>query len=262
MTKIHPTAIVAKEAELGAGVEVGPYSIIGPWVKIGDNCFIGSHASIEGRTQIGRGCRFFKGVSIGTPAQVLKSGPVDSSVVIGDDNLFREYATVNAAMKEGAKTIIGNRNMLMINAHVGHDCVLGDDIVIANGSALGGHVLVESGAFIGGLVGVHQFVRIGKLAMVGGVSKAGVDVAPFSMYDGRPAKFYGINAVGLKRAGYKSKQMMEIKTALKALMGEHSNMADKLAGLEKEHSDNPDIQHLISFVKKSKRGIGRDASES
>ena len=250
-------ALVSKEAELGEGVEIGPYTIIGPQVRIGDHTRIASHVVLEGQTHIGERCRLFTGVCIGSPAQTRKSDPVRSTVVIGDDNLFREYVTVNAGMKDGGKTRIGDRNTFMINSHVAHDCVLGNDIVIANAVALAGHVEVEDAAVIGGLVGVHQFVRIGKLAMIGGLSKVVMDAAPFSINDGNPSKFCGINAVGLRRNGISSSQMMQIKAALKILFGARINFEQAVPKVEKQFKGNADVHYLLDFIKRSKRGVAR-----
>ena len=256
-TRIHPTALVSKEAELGQGVEIGPYSIVGPQVRIGDQTRLASHVVLEGQTHLGARCRLFPGVCIGFPAQTRASETVRSTVVIGDDNLFREYVTVNAGMKDGSKTRIGDRNTFMINSHVAHDCVLGNDIVIANAVALAGHVQVEDAAVIGGLAGVHQFVRIGKLAMVGGLSKVVMDVAPFSIHDGQPAKFCGINAVGLRRNGIPSSRTIPIKTALKMLFGARINFERAVPKIRKEFKDNPDVRYLLDFIERSKRGVAR-----
>jgi len=160
-------------------------------------------------------------------------------------------------MKDGGKTVIGHRNMLMISSHVAHDCVLGNDITIANAAALAGHVTVEDQAVIGGLVGVHQFVRIGKLSMIGGVSKMVMDAAPFSIYDGHPAKFCGLNVIGLRRCGYRSKQMTPIKEALKMLLATRLNFARVIPKIQKQFGSNPDVQHLLLFIKASKRGVAR-----
>ncbi len=255
--RIHPTALVSKEAEIGAGVEIGPYCVVGPQVRIGAGTWIGPRVTLEGQTRLGERCRLFAGVCIGYPAQTRKSESVRSSVVVGDDNLFREYVTVNAGMKDGGVTRIGDRNTFMINSHVAHDCVLGNDIVIANAVALAGHVQVEDAAVIGGLAGVHQFVRIGRLAMVGGLSKVVMDAAPFAIYDGNPAQFRGVNAVGLRRAGVASSQMVRIKSALKALLGERVNFESVIPKVRKEFKDDADIRHLLDFIEKSKRGTAR-----
>ncbi len=255
--QIHPTALVSKEAELGQGVEIGPYSVVGPQVKIGNNTYLASHVIIEGQTEIGERCKIFSGACLGTLAQTRQSQRMNSKLFVGDDNIIREFVTINASMKDGCKTVIGHRNMLMINAHIAHDCVLGDDIVIANGTALAGHVIVEDRAVIGGLVGVHQFVRIGKLSMIGGISKVVMDVAPFSINDGHPAKFCGVNAVGLRRSGYSAKQMSQIKMALKMLLGTRLNLTRVFPKVQRQLGDNPDVQYLLSFIKGSKRGVAR-----
>jgi UDP-N-acetylglucosamine acyltransferase len=256
-TQIHSTAVIAEEAELGEGVEIGPYSIVGPRVKIGNNTYLGGHVIIQGQTEIGERCKIFSGACLGSIAQTRKSEFVNSRLLIGNDNIIREFVTINAGMKDGSKTVIGHRNMLMINAHVAHDCVMGNDIVISNGVALAGHVTVEDHAVIGGLVGVHQFVRIGKLSMVGGLSKVVMDVAPFSINDGHPAKFCGLNAVGLRRLGYRSEQMMQIKIALKMLLGTRVNFTRVIPHIQKRFSDNPDVRYLLSFVEGTQRGVAR-----
>ena len=254
---IHPTAIVSEKAELGSGVEVGPYAVIGPRVRIGNGTRIAAHAVIEGRTQIGRRCQIFVGACLGMPAQTRHSEHTVASLIIGDDNIIREYVTVNSSMKEGGKTVIGDRNMLMINSHVAHDCVLGNDTTIANGAALAGHVKVEDRVVIGGLVGIHQYVRVGKLSMIGGVSKVVMDVAPFSINDGHPARFCGINAVGLRRAGFSSAQMGRIKTALKTLLGSRVNLSRVIPKVLKKFGDDPEVRYLVDFIENSKRGVAR-----
>ena len=257
LSKIHPSAIISKGAVLGSGVEIGPYTLIGPKVKIGNDTRIAGHVVIEGQTTIGQRCRIFAGACLGTPAQTRESEGVRSFLTIGDDNLIREYSTINSGMKDGSKTVLGNGNMLMIQAHVAHDCVLGNDIILANNVALAGHVTVEDRVVIGGLVGVHQYVRIGKLAMIGGVSKVVMDVAPFSIGDGHPAKFCGMNAIGLRRAGYRSGQMTQIKKALKALLGTRLNLSRAVSKVEKQFAGDPDVSYLLSFIQKSKRGLTR-----
>ena len=256
---IHPTALVSKEAWLEEGVEVGPYSTIGPQVKIGKHTKIGGHVHIEGDTEIGERCRIFTGAVLGTLAQTLTTKTVRSGLSIGDDNVLREYVTVNASMKDGSRTLIGDRNMLMTNAHVAHDCVLGNDVVMANLATLGGHVAVEDGAVIGGLVGVHQFVRVGRLAMVGACSKAAMDVPPFSLVDGYPARFCGANNVGLKRAGFSPARRLAIKKALRLIFGSRS-FSTTLPRVRREFKDNPDVQTILSFIEKSKRGVLRGSS--
>lgn len=255
--QIHPTAIVSKEAELEPGVTVGPFTLIGPQVRIGPGTQVGSHAVLEGQTHIGRNCRLFTGVCIGSPAQTRTSEIVHASILIGNDNIFREYVTVNSPMTAGSKTIIGDRNTLMIGSHVAHDCVLGNDIVMANAVALGGHVQVEDAAVIGGLTGIHQHVRIGRLAMVGGVSKCVMDVAPFSISDGRPTLYRGPNIVGLRRAGVPSAQISRIKIALNTLLLSHSNLSTRIPKVRKQFKDDEMVLQILTFIEGTKRGIGR-----
>lgn len=256
-TIIHSTAIISPEASLESGVEVGPYSIIGPKVRIGRETRISSHVVIEGDTEIGARCRIFPGAVLGTPAQTRQSEGVRSRLVIGDDNIFREYVTVHAGMADGSKTVIGDRNFLMANVHVAHDCTLGNDITIANCTGLSGHVQVEDGAVLGGLAGVHQFVRVGRLAMLGALSKAVMDVAPFSIYEGQRAKFCGVNSVGLKRAGFDARRILDVKKALTELLDGHGNISKSLPVLQARFKGNADVQAIVSFVQKSKRGVGR-----
>ncbi|MBI2095887.1 MAG: acyl-ACP--UDP-N-acetylglucosamine O-acyltransferase [Candidatus Omnitrophica bacterium] len=199
---IHPTAIVSKTAELGEGVEVGPYAVIGPHVKIGAGTRVLSHAVLDGHTTIGARCEIFTGACLGMPAQDKKFKGETSFLSVGDENVIREYVTMHCASTPGAATVVGSRNFIMVGAHVGHDCRVGDEVTMANGSVLGGYVVVEDGAVLGGFTGVHQYVRVGRLAMLGAFAKAAMDVPPFSLCDGYPARVCGLNSVGLRRAGY------------------------------------------------------------
>jgi UDP-N-acetylglucosamine acyltransferase len=254
---IHPTAIVSPEASLDGSVEVGPYSVIGPQVKIGKGTRVMGHVHIEGDTEIGERCQIFSGAMLGGLAQIRGSKPVRSALRLGHDNVIREYVTIHVGMKDGSKTVMGDRNLLMVNAHVAHDCVLGSDTVISNCAALAGHVQIEDRVVLGGFVGVHQFVRIGKLSMVGGLSKVTQDVAPFSVYDGHPASFRGVNAVGLKRAGYTSSQRTQIKKALMLFLGQRVNLSGAISKAEKQFKGNSDVEALLKFIRNSKRGVGR-----
>ena len=253
--KIHATAVVNKKAHLDKDVEVGPYSLIGPGVSIGRGTKIMSHVVIDGLTQIGKECVFFPGVCAGLSPQVAGHKAKKTTVVIGDHNVLRENVTVHAGKEEGAKTVLGDRNFLMVGAHVAHDCQLGDDIVMANLATLAGHVTVEDKVILGGMVGVHQFVRIGKMSMVGGMTKIVKDVPPFSLCDGHPAKLYGVNAIGLKRAGFGSQEVLTIRKAFQVLRTPKISLANKLKKIETEFSSNPEIKNLVQFIENSKRGI-------
>ncbi|MEB3185415.1 MAG: acyl-ACP--UDP-N-acetylglucosamine O-acyltransferase [Cyanobacteriota bacterium] len=198
---IHPTAVVDPAARLGAGVEVGPYAVIGPDVELGDGCRIGPHVVIEGRVRLGRGNRVFPGACIGQEPQDLKYAGDPTEVVIGDDNTIRECVTINRATAGEERTELGSGNLLMAYSHIGHNCLLGDRIVIANGVAVAGHVVIGDRAVIGGVLGIHQFVHIGAMAMVGGMSRVDRDVPPFTMVEGHPGRLRGLNKLGIRRSG-------------------------------------------------------------
>jgi UDP-N-acetylglucosamine acyltransferase len=201
VTSIHATAVVDPRARLGTGVEVGPYAVIGPDVEIGDGSRIGPHVVIEGRVRMGKGNRVFPGACIGLEPQDLKYGGAATEVVIGDDNTFRECVTINRATAEGEQTRLGSGNLLMAYCHIAHNCHLADRIVIANGVAVAGHVVIGDRAVIGGMLGIHQFVHIGTLAMVGGMSRIDRDVPPFMTVEGHPGRVRGLNRIGLRRSG-------------------------------------------------------------
>jgi UDP-N-acetylglucosamine acyltransferase len=261
MPLIHPTAIVSPEAVLGEGVEIGPYCVIGPRVRLGKNTRISSHVHIEGDTRIGEGCEIFPGAVLGASAQARAHSALGAGVTIGDRNLIREYVTVHASMKDGGRTVIGNDCMLMANVHIAHDCTIGDKVTMANLATLGGHVSVGEGAVVGGLAAVHQFVRIGKLAIMGAFSKAVMDIAPFSMADGRLAKFRGVNAVGLKRAGYSPQRRADIRKALKELFAEGSNLSMAAGRVRSTFKGNADVAEILAFIEGAKRGVTRASAE-
>jgi UDP-N-acetylglucosamine acyltransferase len=258
MSKIHPTAVIAEGADIGRDVEIGAYTVIGPQVKIGQATKIAHHAVLEGDTQIGERCQIFSGACVGGASQDKKSkGAPEGALRIGDENTIREYVTINVAAQKGSSTVIGHRNLLMIGCHIAHDCVLGNDIIIVNGVPLAGNVTVEDGAVIGGMAGVHQFVRLGKLSMTGGLSKVTVDVPPFSLCDGNPMTLRGINSVGLKRAGYSSKDSLLLKKVIKILFGNGSSLTRAIEKVKNEFGSHPDVLHLLSFIEGSKRGVAR-----
>jgi UDP-N-acetylglucosamine acyltransferase len=198
---IHPTAVVDPRAELDTGVVVGPYAVIGPEVVIGEGSSVGPHVVIDGRVRMGARNRVFPGACIGLEPQDLKYNGAPTEVVIGDDNAIRECVTINRATAEGEQTRLGNGNLLMAYSHLGHNCHLGDRIVVANNVAIAGHVVIGDRAVIGGVLGIHQFVHIGKLAMVGGMSRIDRDIPPFMIVEGHPGRLRGLNRIGLKRSG-------------------------------------------------------------
>ena len=258
-TKIHPTAIVDPHARIAAGVEIGPYCLVGPQVAIGRDTRLAGHVTIQGNTQIGERCQIFSYACLGGEAQVRQPSS-RSSLRVGDDNLIREYVTMNVAMNEDAATIIGNKNFLMTNVHIAHDCVVGNHNTIANAVALGGHVHVGDHATIGGLSGIHQFVRVGSYAMIGGLSKVVVDVPPFSTCDGNPASFYGLNAIGLKRAGFSPLDRQIIRRVLKTLLASGKALPSAIQEIETEYASDAHVKEILQFVRSSKRGLVRAKS--
>lgn len=244
---IHPTAIIDPRAELDPTVEVGPYAVIGAEVKIGPRTVVGSHAVIEGPIEIGCDNQIYPGAALGLPPQDLKYKGARSYVVIGDRNIIREYVTVNRATGEEEKTIIGNDNLLMAYVHIAHNCVLGDGIVIANGVSLAGHVEVESKAVIGGILGIHQFVRIGTMAMLGGMSRIDRDVPPYMLVEGNPCHIRSLNMVGFKRNNFTREQIEVLKKAYRILYKSGLTINQALKQLEPLQV-YPEVRHLSEFI--------------
>lgn len=257
MDKIHPTAIISKKANLHKNVEVGPYTVIGDKVKIAKGTKILNNVTISGITEIGEGNKIFSGAVIGSPPQDLKYKGEESRLCIGNNNVIREFTTINPGTQNNS-TRIGDNNLLMAYSHIAHDCRVGNKCVFANNATLAGHVEVEDEVVIGGLSAVHQFVRVGKMAIIGGCSKVVQDVPPYSTCDGHPAKVYGINYIGLKRAGVSKESMRQLKTAFKILFHSELSLSHAIDEIKKEFTNlSQELSHLIDFVSKSKRGIGR-----
>ncbi|MBD0363724.1 MAG: acyl-ACP--UDP-N-acetylglucosamine O-acyltransferase [Coleofasciculus sp. C3-bin4] len=249
-TLIHPTAVIHPGAELHPTVQIGAYAVIGDNVKVGPGTTIGAHVVLEGQTEIGARNQIFPGAAIGLEPQDLKYNGAPTWVRIGDDNRIREYVTINRATAAGEATVIGNRNLLMAYVHVAHNCVIGDSVVIANGLAMAGHVHIESQAVIGGVVGIHQFVHIGRLAMVGGCSRIDRDVPPYMLVEGNPARVRSLNLVGLKRAGMTAAQLGQLKKAFRTLYRSGHSLNEALEHLDLL-SDTEHLQHLRRFLQLS-----------
>ena len=255
---IHPTAIIDPEAQLGRDVSVGPYSIVGPRVTIGDETVIDAHVILKGPTEIGKRCKIFPFASIGDIPQDLKFMGEDTRVVIGNDTVIREYVTINRGTAEGhGVTSVGNNCFLMAYTHVAHDCTIRNYVIMANTSTLAGHIEIDDFAIIGGLVAIHQFVRIGRNAMVGGCSGVGQDVAPYCLASGPRARLYGLNLTGLKRHKFSAETIKNLKTAYKTVFRSSLQRKEALAEIEDTIKDCPEVDHFISFIKESKRGIMR-----
>lgn len=255
MTKAHPTAIIEDGAELGDGVEVGAYSVIGPNVRIGAGTFIHPHVVINGITTIGEECKFFPFACIGTQTQDLKFRGGRTSVEIGDRSTFREYVTVNAGTNEGEVTRVGSDCTILAYCHVAHACQVGNEVIMSNGATLAGDVVVEDQAIIGGLTGVHQFTRIGRLCMVGGCTKIVKDCPPFMIVDGNPAAMRGVNVIGMERRGIENATRDALKKTYRALFRKGLSTQQALKEIEALAASCPEVDHLVAFVKESSRGI-------
>ena len=254
--KIDKRAIVSPGAVLGKNVEIGPYSIIGDNVKIGDNTVIGSFVSVDGWTDIGSSCKIFNGAVIGSIPQDLKYKGDKSYVFIGNQNIIREYVTINRSSFLEDSTVVGNNVSLLSYVHIAHDCKIGNDVIIANSAGLSGHVKVGDKAVVGGFVGVHQFVRIGKMSMVGGYTKLVQDVVPFMLVDGQPTTVYSINFEGLRRHKISSQVRKELKVVNKILFRSNLNVSQAIDKIKAEIKPGKEINELLAFLEEdSRQGI-------
>jgi len=255
---IHKTAIVHPKAEIDEGVEIGPYSIIDENVRIGRGTIIGPHVIIKKFTRIGKNCNIYQFASIGEIPQDQKFAGEETELIIGDNNIIREFVTLNRGTKEGGgKTLIGNNNFLMAYSHVAHDCYLGNNVIMANAATLAGHITIEDYAIIGGLSAIHQFVRIGAYSLVGGASAVSQDVPPYCLAVGNRAKLYGLNLIGLKRRNFPSEIISALKSAYRIIFKSNLKLKDAIKKVEYEIKDLPEIKTFIDFLKNSKRGFCR-----
>src|SRR6188472_834076 len=253
--KIHPTAIVDPNAKIGANVEIGPFSIIGPDVTIGDNTIVQSHVVIEGEVAIGLRNFVGHGAIIGMPPQDVSFSPErKTKVEIGDNNIIREYCTIHRGSPDGSATTIANKNFLMAGAHIGHNCLIGNNVVIANNCLLAGHVRVDDGAFLGGGSTFHQFMHIGRLVMVQGSSAFGKDLPPFTIAAERNYVF-GLNIVGMRRARLSAKERSEIKEAFKVVYLSGLNTSQALEKAQTMTFGAPAREFLDFVANAKKRGI-------
>ncbi|MFH0762524.1 MAG: acyl-ACP--UDP-N-acetylglucosamine O-acyltransferase [Candidatus Omnitrophota bacterium] len=253
--QIHPTAIVSDKAKIDKDVAVGPYSVIGSQAAIGEGTRIGSHCLIEGNTRIGRSCEIFTGAVIGSRPQDLKFKGEKSLLEIGDNNIIREYCTFNPGTEETGRTLVGSNNLFMAYSHIAHDCVVGNNCIIANNGTLAGFVTIEDMAVVGGLVAIHQFVKIGRLSIIGGCSKVVQDIPPYSTCDGHPARVYGLNLVGLRRHNTSKDSLAALKQAFKLLFNSGLSHKHALEKITEQVKLTPEVSCLADFIKNSKRGI-------
>jgi UDP-N-acetylglucosamine acyltransferase len=249
-TLIHPTAVIHPNSELHSTVQVGAYAVIGANVKVGQETVIGSHTVLEGPCDIGARNHIFPGAAIGMEPQDLKYVGEPTWVKVGDNNSIREYVTINRATGRGEATVIGNGNLFMAYVHIGHNCVIEDSVVIANSVALAGHVHIESRARLSGVLGVHQFVHIGGMSMVGGMTRIDRDVAPYMLVEGNPSRVRSLNLVGIKRSGMSAKEFELLKKAFRILYRSNLLFKDALVELEML-GDTEQLEHLHRFLRHS-----------
>ena len=250
---IHKTAIINQKAKISSNVEIGPYSVIGPDVEIDDDVIIQSHVNITGHTIIGKKNRFYPMSSIGSDPQDLKYNSEKTSLIIGDNNTIREHVTVNTGtIQGGGLTKVGNNNLIMIGAHIAHDCKVGNNIVMANNSAIAGHAIIEDFVIIGAKCGIQQFVRIGKMAMIGGMTGVSRDVIPYGVSIGNRNFLNGINIIGLRRGKIKNKDIIELTEAYKEIF-KTENLNKNLDNLNDKYKDNYLVKDVLEFINKDKK---------
>ena len=249
---IDKTAIVNKSAKVHSSVNIGQYTIIGPNVEIGENTEIQSHVSISGNTKIGKGNKIYPFVSINDP-QDLKYKGEETSLLIGDNNRIREYVTINpGTLGGGGKTIIGNNCLFMISSHIAHDCQVGNNVIIANNVPLGGHAIIEDNVVIGGNSAVQQFTRIGKMAMIGGMTGVLHDVIPYGLSTGNRNSLQGLNLIGLRRAKFENKDILGLSEAYKEIFAT-KNINENISKLNGSFQENPLVKEVIEFITKDKK---------
>ena len=250
---IHKSNVIDPKAKIGKNVKIGPYCFIGPEVQLGDDVELLSNVHIEGNTKVGRGTKIYPFASIGTAPQDLKYHGESNSLEIGENNVIREYVTINPGTEGGgSKTTVGNNCLLMISSHVAHDCKIGNNVVIANNVPLGGHVTIEDSVIIGGNSAVQQFTRIGRLAMIGGMTGVLKDVIPFGLSFGNRNYLKGINLIGLRRKKYDNKKIIELDKAYKKIFSS-ANLQENISKINGEFKGNELVQEVTKFIEKDKK---------
>ena len=250
---IHKTAIIDPKAKIASNVKIGAYSIIGPDVEVNENTIIHSHVSISGQTIIGKENKIYPFASVGNDPQDLKYNGEKTKLIIGDNNTIREYVTINlGTIGGGGKTKIGNNCLFMISSHVAHDCIVGDNVIIANNVPLGGHAIIEDNVVIGGNSAVQQFTRIGKMAMIGGMTGVLHDVIPYGLSTGNRNSLQGLNLIGLRRAKFENKDILELSDAYKKIFAT-KNINENISKLNGSFQENSLVKNVIDFITKDKK---------
>jgi UDP-N-acetylglucosamine acyltransferase len=250
---IHQSSIIDTKAKVSKNVKIGPFCYIGPEVQLGENVELISNVHLEGNTKIGSGTKIFPFASIGTEPQDLKYKNEKNSTIIGENNIIREYVTINPGTDGGgSKTVIGNNCLLMISSHVAHDCKIGNNVIIANNVPLGGHVTIEDSVVIGGNSAVQQYTRIGRLAMIGGMTGVLKDVIPFGLSIGNRNYLQGLNLIGLRRKKYENKKIIGLDKAYKEIFSS-KNLLENLNKINGEYKDNELVNEVITFIERDKK---------
>ena len=259
--QVHPSSIVHKSASISENVSIGPFCIIGEGVKIGPGCKLMSNVVIEGDTELGPNCVVHPFAGIGLPPQDLKYKGEKTGATLGANNVIREYVSIHrGSVGDVGRTVIGDNNFIMAYAHIAHDNVIGNNVIITNAATLGGHVEVQDHAIIGGIVAVHQFTRIGAYSMTGGFSGIGQDIPPYTMASGPRAKLYGLKPVGLRRHGFSRETINELTKAYKILFRSKHTLKEAIKKVREDLPHSAEIETLLEFVKSSKRGICRPSA--
>ena len=250
MSDIHQTAVIDDNAKIGKNIKIGPYCIVGPDVELADGVVLETHVVVNGHTKIGANTKIFPYASIGLPPQDMKYKGEPSELIIGCNNIIREYVTINPGTEGGGMlTEIGNNCLFMVGSHVAHDCQIGDHVVLVNNATLGGHVTLDEWVIIGGLSAVHQFARVGRHAMVGGMTGVEHDVIPYGSVTGNRARLQGLNIVGLKRRGFDREQIHELRNAYRLLFAPEGTMAERLEDVAKLFIDNKLVMEIVRFIR-------------
>jgi len=253
--KIHPTALIDPRAEIGTGVSIGPFAIIGPQVTVGDRCRIGPRVTLQRNVRLAEDVSIGDGTILGGDPQDLKYDGQETWVEIGAGTIIREYTTINRGTAATLKTTVGARCFIMTYVHLAHDCQVGDDVVIANATQCAGHVTIHDRAVLSGLNAVHQFVTIGSYAFVGGGSRVNQDIPPYVKAVGNPMELYGLNSIGLQRAGFSGDTIAALKRAYRLFFNSDLNLSQALDRARRELPASPEVARFLAFVESSERGV-------
>lgn len=252
--RVHPTALIDRTARIGEGVDIGPWVLVGPNVEVGDGCSLGPRVTLERNVKLAQRVRIGVGAVLGSDPQDIAYKGEETWVEVGPDTVIREFVTVNRGTKASGTTRVGARCFLMTYSHLGHDCQVGDDVTIANSTEISGHVIIQDHASISGLVAVHQFVTIGTHCFVGGATRVNQDVPPYVKAVGNPMELYGLNAVGLRRAGFSAEAILALKHAYRLVFNSDVPVSQAIERLRTTQQTD-EVERFLSFLEQSARGV-------